>query len=147
MSNTQDPQEKGYTSLVTERRLDPGQEGPTSPSCQTRSLYKLWLFEAAALFLSYVFFAGAAAVLHHWDGRFTSEWSIHPFTLPGILTLLATLMKALMLVTIVACIGQLKWQHFSKKNPRPVIDMESIDSVGRGVTDAAGFLVKFEFMG
>lgn len=109
----------------------------------SRLLYDWWLFEGFALLLSCILFAIAALLVYQCRWQPVSQWPTEGFTLHAVITLIATLIKATMFITVTACIGQLKWQHFSTAKARPVIDMDRIESVARGTTGSAMYLIRF----
>lgn len=118
---------------------------PSPPKLTTRlgrKLHDWWVVEASALFASYIFFAVIVIALVAWDKQATSDWPLS-HTLSSMISLIATLMKTAMFVTVTACIGQLKWHHFSRGKAKPVIDMDRIESAGRGATGSVMYLFRF----
>ena len=81
------------------------------------------------------------AILSHYDNRPQPEWPDN-INLNSIISWFTTIMKALMLVPIAACIGQANWNHFHSK-PHALIDTSVYDSASRGPAGAIQLLCYF----
>lgn len=74
-------------------------------------------------------FAVIVVLLGVFDGHPIFNW--HGVTLNAIVSVLSVTMKAALAYTVSECIGQWKWNLFSREN-RPLIDFERIDQASRG---------------
>lgn len=89
------------------------------------------------------------ALLYAYDGKPMPQWPLGvnhvTITLNALVSLLATLSKAFMLVPLAESIGQLKWLWFEHKS-RPLADLQSHDAASRGIRGAVGFVFNIRKM-
>ncbi|KAK3625379.1 hypothetical protein LTR56_004014 [Elasticomyces elasticus] len=123
-----------YDHDVAERKL-PGL--PQDDTIQTlnddwvrRVCVALWLWEALSLLTSIFCIGGVVVLLCLYDGEPLPSWS-YGLTINGVISILAVVTKASMVLPIAEALSQLKWNHFWR-NSRPVRDFESFDSASRG---------------
>jgi hypothetical protein len=100
-----------------------------TPSSQGNYLYNWWLWEIVSICFSVVCLACIILVLLIFDNKPIPSLPAG-FTFNALVSLLATLSKAAMLVTVAACISQLKWHWFGKT--RKMRDFEMFDQASRG---------------
>ncbi|KAF3061486.1 hypothetical protein GL218_03677 [Daldinia childiae] len=120
-----------YDSLLMEPINEPGvDEKKSVVRGPRRRLFRSWMWEIGACFLSLASIASVIAVLSvenhkpldQWD------WSIGP---TAVVSFIATIAKSAMLVAIAEVLSQLKWQHFHGQS-HPLIDVEIFDGASRG---------------
>lgn len=88
-----------------------------------------WAWELWALGGSVLSFAVMVTLLGVYDGHPIFNW--HGVTLNAIVSVLSVSMKAALTYATAECIGQWKWNLFSREN-RALIDFERIDMASRG---------------
>ncbi|KAL2676481.1 hypothetical protein Neosp_010239 [[Neocosmospora] mangrovei] len=89
-----------------------------------------WLWESLALFLALGFLAAIVAIPASYDGSTTRHW---PFSinLNTVVAILATFMRAAMLLIMAEVLGQVKWQALHQ--PRPLSDIYHFDYASRSI--------------
>ncbi|PQE03105.1 Carboxylic ester hydrolase protein [Rutstroemia sp. NJR-2017a BVV2] len=92
-------------------------------------LYNWWLWEIISIFVSIIYMACIVVVLLSYHNRPIPSLPAG-LTFNALISLLATLSKAAMLVAVASCISQLKWHWFS--STRRMRDFELFDQVSRG---------------
>jgi hypothetical protein len=105
-----------------------------SPQIKTLSssgnyLYNWWLWEIVSICLSVLCLACITLVLLVFNHKPIPSLPAG-LTFNALVSLLATLSKAAMLVTVAACISQLKWHWFGQT--RKMRDFEMFDQASRG---------------
>lgn len=73
--------------------------------------------------------AAIISILAHFEGRTLPDWPLS-INLNTLIALLATIMRAVMLVAVCEVLSQLKWSWFSR--PRPLSDLQRFDRASRG---------------
>ncbi|KAI0534234.1 hypothetical protein GGR58DRAFT_520547 [Xylaria digitata] len=107
---------------------------------QRRQQLKSWGWEISSCILSLVSFSAIIAVLVIENGKLLEQWAwrIGP---TAVVSFITTIAKSSMLLAVAEVIGQLKWNHFHS-GTRPIIDLQTFDSAGRGPLGAANLLWK-----
>jgi hypothetical protein len=114
---------------------------PINPSPQPRSPQKghswlpsrwnnWWFLEIGAAVLSLAFMMAVVGVLLAIHGKPLADWGL-PIRPNSLISVFVTLSKASMLLTIEACISQLKWLHFEQA-PHLLDELQTFDSASRG---------------
>lgn len=93
-------------------------------------IMKWWIWELSGCFGGLFSFFAIVGVLKHYDRRAQPEWPYN-VTINSVVSWLATAMKAFLLFSVAACIGQANWLHF-RSRPRALIDLMVHDSASRG---------------
>lgn len=98
---------------------------------------RLWLFEVLAEVTAALSLALMFAILCYFNGRRQTDWQSATITLNGVVSFLATVARAALMVPVSAAIGQRKWLWFipsSKRNGRGrrLRDFETFDDASRG---------------
>lgn len=71
------------------------------------------------------------AILLECDGKQTPQWN-YGLTINGVISVLAGIAKASMILPIAESISQLKWHWFWRGRMRPAMDFEYFDVASRG---------------
>ena len=90
----------------------------------------LWIWEVGSLLLSTTCVGAIIAVLLRYDGKPLPRWD-YGLTINGVISVLAVIAKASMILPIAEAISQLKW-HWYWKHRRPVLDFQFLDAASRG---------------
>lgn len=88
-------------------------------------------------------FAAIIFILGMYDNRLLSSWP-HDVQINTVLSALATLLKGSMLVSVCACLGQLKWTWYADRG-QPLQDFQIFDGASRGPLGAAQLLYRLKF--
>ena len=132
----------GFT--VSEKEL-PGVPGDGSqqranPSTWIRRIcINLWLWELLSLMVSATCIGAITLIMKRCDNKPIPTWS-YGLTLNGVVSILAVVTKASMILPVAETISQLKWCWFWQQ-PRPVRDFESFDGASRGPWGSLTMLV------
>lgn len=89
-----------------------------------------WLGEIGAVFLSLACMIAVGAVLFRFQHKPLSDWRF-PIAPNSLLSVLLTLAKTLLLLSVAESITQLKWNHFARQ-PRPLRDFQVFDDASKG---------------
>ena len=95
-----------------------------------QTLVDRWLIELSACGGSLLSLLALVIFLHHYDGRAQPDWPYN-ITINSVLSWFTTLMKALMLVSVTACLSQANRIQFST-TPHAFKDSLVYDSASRG---------------
>lgn len=90
---------------------------------------KEWKLPILAMFISMLLTGAIGGLLAHYNKRPVFDW--HGVTLNAIVSILATISKALLAFTLDECLGQAKWIWFSRQR-QPLNDLNLIDEASRG---------------
>lgn len=93
-------------------------------------MLSLWKWELASVLLTIGLLAAIVAIMLHFENRTLADWPLG-ISLNTLIALLATIMRAAMLVAVAEVIGQLKWTWFS--TGRPLNHLQVFDRASRGV--------------
>lgn len=93
-------------------------------------IVKWWIWELLGCFGSLFSFFAIVGVLKYYDGRAQPGWPYN-ITINSVLSWLTTVMKAFLLFSVAACIGQANWLHF-RSRPQMLTDLMVYDSASRG---------------
>lgn len=92
----------------------------------------LWWPEIVAMLFSVVFMVTIAAVLFAFNRKPLASWNLPWQITPNtLISVLMTLCKFTMLMTVAECLGQLKWIYFQQK-PHPLSHSQVFDDANRG---------------
>jgi hypothetical protein len=94
------------------------------------TVYTWWLWELSALVLSTLAMLALFITLVYFNGRRlpTKRFGI---TFNGLIAIYALIAKASLVTYVAECLGQLKWNRFSKK-AYPLAELEVFDLASRG---------------
>ena len=87
--------------------------------------------------------AAIIIILGMYDKRLLSSWP-HDVQINTVLSVLGTLLKGCMLVSVCACLSQLKWTWYAERS-QPLQDFQIFDSASRGPLGAAQLLFRLKF--
>ncbi|KAK1813629.1 polynucleotide adenylyltransferase [Friedmanniomyces endolithicus] len=90
----------------------------------------LWIWETLSLLTSATCIGAIVVLLSHYDGKPLPNWK-YGLTMNGVISILAVVTKASMMLPVAETLSQLKWCWFWKTH-RPVCDFESFDGASRG---------------
>ncbi|KAF2108885.1 hypothetical protein BDV96DRAFT_478095, partial [Lophiotrema nucula] len=95
-----------------------------------KSILPSWWWELLGAICSLAFLAGVLTVLYIVDNKPIDKWhfQIQPNALVSIL---ATISKGALMLTVAECLGQLKWVYFSI-SPQRMRYLEAFDAASRG---------------
>jgi Protein of unknown function (DUF3176) len=122
-----------YVSAISES------DGSTNPPSEARerhqSMGAWWWFEILSYVASIVIMSIIIIILVHFDGRPQSAWK-YDFNLNSLISLLATISRATMLIPVAEALSQCKWVWFSASaganNGHRLADMDTFDYASRG---------------
>ncbi|KAK5113160.1 hypothetical protein LTR85_010978 [Meristemomyces frigidus] len=97
-----------------------------------------WLAEIGAALLSLGCMVAVAAVLLKFQNRPLSDWRF-PIAPNSLLSVLLTVAKTLLLLSVAESTTQLKWNHFARQ-PRPLRDFQVFDDASKGPWGAVQLL-------
>ncbi|PLB44450.1 hypothetical protein P170DRAFT_513631 [Aspergillus steynii IBT 23096] len=97
-----------------------------------------WVWEIASETVSIVCLALLIVFLVWVDGSSYTKWQYH-ISPNSIVSIMATIARAALLVPVSACIGQLKWVHSSTS--RELYRLQTLDEASRGPWGSLGLLV------
>ncbi|KAH8881779.1 hypothetical protein GQ53DRAFT_847992 [Thozetella sp. PMI_491] len=103
------------------------QEGAARPSFA--AIWRPWVWECLACYLSIVTLIGIVIVLKTYDNHALPSLPMN-LSLNALLAFLTTFSKALLMIPVAESIGQWKWSWFSKK--RPLLDYQTFEYGSRG---------------
>lgn len=98
-----------------------------------------WVPGTAAWVFSLGLVISIVVVLRAYDGKPLSEWK-SSISINASIAILVTLLYISSTKSISICLGQLKWNHFQK--PRPLYDLELLDSAGRSTFGSMHMLLR-----
>ncbi|KAI0443051.1 hypothetical protein F4803DRAFT_561858 [Xylaria telfairii] len=140
-SETTSNQISDYDSLLMFPLTEDGPDNNKAKHEQRQQgRFRSWGWEISACLLSLVSFSAIIVVLAIEDGKPLDQWAwgIGP---TAVVSFITTIAKSSMLLAAAEIIGQLKWHHFHT-GTRPVIDLQTFDSAGRGPLGASKLLWK-----
>lgn len=88
-----------------------------------------WLWEIVFTGISVASVIAMIGILQAYNGQPLPNWP-HFINLNAFLAIMSTIFKASMMVSVAACIGQLKWLWF--RQPRHLRDFDTVDQASRG---------------
>ncbi|KAI9698028.1 MAG: hypothetical protein M1836_004381 [Candelina mexicana] len=113
-----------------------GKPLPTPPKqnanrwCNWNFVQNWWLWEILSLVTSIGATAGIVGVLLHFDSRPLPKWP-YSITLNALISVLATISKAALLLPISEALSQLKWLWF-RTGRKPLDDFDKFEQASRG---------------
>ena len=139
---------RGRRSPATEILLPTTQarsDKKDAPSMRRRSFYEAffkdwWLFELSSLLMGTGAFIALIVILSRHQNKVVPDMGSIAgigITLNTIVSILATVGRACMLLPVAECINQQKWLWFSG-SPRPLVHLDTFDQGSRG---ASGSLI------
>lgn len=117
-------------------------ELPALPSAR-RHVWESWIWEVGSLMLSLSSFAAIAIIVGLANNKPPPSWKFD-LTLNGVISFLAVLNKAALVMPVASCISQLKWIWFASK-ARRLEDFEDFDEASRGPLGSAKLLWHLRF--
>lgn len=142
-------QERSAKSATThDPFLDPKVPSVTSSARSSKydsshHLYNLWMWEILSILFSILCMAGIIATLLVYHRRPAPTLPLG-LTLNALMSLLVTISKSAMLVSVASCISQLKWQGF--RRPQKLTHFDVLDEVSRGPWGAFRFFWKAQIL-
>ena len=107
-----------------------------------RLAQRWWFWELLACSASVFSILAIALLLQRYDGRSQPQWP-NFININTLVSLFAILVKAPLLLTVGACIGQAKWTHF-RSRPHPLKDFAVYDRASRGPEGSLNLLWHFK---
>jgi hypothetical protein len=111
------------------------------PSSQRYRIFWYWKWELAALGLVVGLLAAIAALLMSFNGQRVPDWG-YSINLSTLLALLATILRALIVMIIGQIISQAKWTWYSGDRSHPLQHLQDFDHGSRGTVGSAFLLPK-----
>lgn len=102
-------------------------------------LYSLWAWEIISILFSIICMGAIVGVLFTYHSKAVPTLP-SGLTLNALISLLATISKAAMLVSVTSCLSQLKWQWF--RHPQKLVHFNTLDEASRGPWGSFGLLLK-----
>ncbi|OQO12338.1 hypothetical protein B0A48_02980 [Cryoendolithus antarcticus] len=104
-----------------------------------------WLLEILALITAFLSLAAMFGVLFYYNDRPLSDWQASHVTLNGLISVLATVSRATLILPISSAIGQRKWlwdlpDSTSSRPSRRLEDFEPFDGASRGLFGSLSLL-------
>ena len=90
----------------------------------------LWIWEVGSLLLSTCCVGAIIVILLEYDNKPLPTWN-YGLTINGVISILAVVAKASMILPIAEAISQLKW-HWYWGRQRPIMDFQVFDAASRG---------------
>lgn len=90
----------------------------------------LWIWEVGSLLLSTACVGATIVILLKYDNKPLPTWN-YGLTINGVISVLAVVAKASMILPIAEAISQLKW-HWYWGRCRPIMDFQVFDAASRG---------------
>jgi hypothetical protein len=103
-----------------------------------RHVFKYWVLEALSVILAIGLIAAIISILAQFNKKTVPEWPLG-INLNTLIALLATLSRALILLTVAEIISQAKWSWVSRQ-PRPMNVLQRFDSASRGLLGSTSLL-------
>jgi hypothetical protein len=111
------------------------------PSSQRYRIFWYWKWELAALGLAVGLLAAITALLMSFNGQRVPDWG-YSINLSTLLALLATILRAIIVMIIGQIISQAKWTWYSGGRSRPLQHLQDFDQGSRGTVGSAFLLPK-----
>jgi hypothetical protein len=92
---------------------------------------KLWYWELGSAIVSCVCLGLMFGVLAYINGKSYSDWGSRVAP-NAVISILVTVGKSSMLVSVAACLGQLKWTHYDRGVGRRLYQFQIFDEASRG---------------
>lgn len=102
-----------------------------------------WGWEMAAVLLSCCSLAATIAILKVYDGFNVDSWKFY-LSLSTTISILSQVSRTSMAFALTACIGQAKWNWFSRKEDRLAM-FNRFDAASRGPLGSLSLLFRFGF--
>lgn len=91
----------------------------------------LWIWELLSLLVCVTCVGTIIIILLRYDDRPLPNWGFG-LTINGVISVLAGIAKASMILPVAECISQLKWHWFWNASARPLMDFQFFDAASRG---------------
>lgn len=91
----------------------------------------LWIWELLSLLVCVSCVGAIIIILLRYDNRPLPNWAFG-LTINGVISVLAGIAKASMILPVAECISQLKWHWFWNGSPRALMDFQFLDAASRG---------------
>ncbi|KAI9932361.1 hypothetical protein ASPWEDRAFT_68137 [Aspergillus wentii DTO 134E9] len=92
-----------------------------------------WTYETLALIGAFAAFIVQIALLRHYEGLPQNTWPYHTITLNGMIAILSTITRSMLMFVVAAGLSQGKWLHFAQGTKRRLRDFEMFDQASRGI--------------
>ena len=113
----------------------------------SRILNDSWLLEISSLMISIAAVTAAAFLLRSYNGRALQDWR-HSFSLNAVLSFVAIVSKATMILVMGSVLSQSKWNWYSGDNrSRPLLDFQMFDSASRGPLGSLRMICQLKHLG
>lgn len=125
---------KSTNTVTTEKELPQLPQRLESPGLRQRIrqiCIHLWIWELLSLLLCMSCVGAIVIILLRYDGRPLPDWK-YGLTINGVISVLAGVAKASMILPVAESISQLKWHWFWNGRSRPIVDFEYFDTASRG---------------
>ncbi|KPI45768.1 uncharacterized protein AB675_288 [Cyphellophora attinorum] len=96
-----------------------------------------WFYETSSILVAAASFAGMVALLRATDDKPLPDWPSE-ITVNAILSVLVTILKGALAITVTECLSQLKWSWFRQE--RRLVDLITFDEASRSAWGAARLL-------
>lgn len=116
---------------------------PWESKCLKGLFLDSWATEYIAMAAAVVTFAGITLILGLYGGLPLRQWP-YSIQINTVLSTLAIVMKAFMLVSVGACLGQLKWLWYTHRY-NSLEDFQVFDTASRGPWGAIRLLLRLKF--
>jgi hypothetical protein len=113
------------------RLLAPKANPEPASSAPPAGRLKLWYWELGSAIISCVCLALMFGVLAYMNGKSYSDWG-YRVALNAVVSILVTLGKSSMLVSVAACLDQLKWTHYDRGVRQRQYQFQIFDEASRG---------------
>lgn len=107
-----------------------------------QTIQNTWLMELCACGGSILAFLAIVLLLRFYDDRTQPDWPYN-ISINFVISLSTTLIKALLIIPITACLSQTNWTH-SRIKPHAVKDFLVYDSASRGPRGSLHLLYRFK---
>lgn len=115
------------------------EEDATTPSRTNHrpvsELFQAWIWEILSCIVAIAALVAFAVILRVYNGSSLSEWP-HVITINSIISILVTLIKAMVVVPLAEGLSQLKWSWFEERE-RSLEDLVTFDEASRGIWGAS----------
>ncbi|KAI9656657.1 MAG: hypothetical protein M1831_004567 [Alyxoria varia] len=116
---------------------------PTAPSTtrKTKLIFSRWGWELLSCLGAVIAILAIYGLLLKYNDKTVPDWP-NVITINSLVSIFSTLLKALMLVSIVECLSQLKWLWF--ESPRSLKDVDTFDQASRGPLGSSKLIFKLQ---
>ena len=109
---------------------------PYAEESERHHVFRSWKWEFLGLCLAFGLMAAIFTLLGVFQGKAVPDWGT-AINLSALLALLATILRANLVVIVGRIISQAKWDWFSNQKPRPLRHLQDFDSGSRSALGSA----------